>query len=124
MDLQSSVPHLRALCGLTEHTPFECVGQVGESRLALELCVRRGVRGRALDAVRHEIPAWGGGRLKEGGGGAARRFFTVEKAAPSLPRAIAARIMPQLREMAIEAAAFADRVLSGEERPADSPAQS
>lgn len=116
MDKTTSVPHLRALCGLTDHTPFECVGQVGEARLALELCKRRGVRGRALDAVRHELPAWGGGWFTNGGGGegewgAARRFFTVGQAAPSLPPAIADRIMRQLRDMAAAAVEYVEQEL-------------
>ncbi|KAK1857476.1 hypothetical protein I4F81_000093 [Pyropia yezoensis] len=116
-DAPSSVPHLRALCGLTAHTPFECVGQVGEARLALELGVRRGaVGGRALDAIRGELPAWGGGAgaVKGGVGGwgeGGRPFLTVAPAAPSLPRELAARIMPQLHVLASTTAAYVNKVM-------------
>ena len=35
----------RDMVGLGEHTPFECIGQVDESRLALHLCGARGLLG-------------------------------------------------------------------------------
>lgn len=49
--------HFRALAGLQTHTPFECVGRVEETRVALALLAARGLlgpRGRALLA---ETPA-------------------------------------------------------------------
>lgn len=36
------------LLGLTAHRPFECVGEIGETRLAFEVCRGKGVRGRAM----------------------------------------------------------------------------
>jgi hypothetical protein len=38
----------RQMLGLEAHTPFECVGEVAEARLAFELCHRRGVTGAAM----------------------------------------------------------------------------
>ena len=47
--------HFEQLLGLAAHTPFECVGQVEEARLALALCGRRGLLGaegrRLLDRI-------------------------------------------------------------------------
>lgn len=39
----------RQMVGLEDHTPFECIGEVGESVLAFHLCQARGLTGRALD---------------------------------------------------------------------------
>ena len=36
------------MLGFGEHTPFECIGQIEESRLALYLCYQKGVRGEAM----------------------------------------------------------------------------
>ena len=36
------------MLGLADHTPFECIGQVDEARLAFELLRRRGVTGTAM----------------------------------------------------------------------------
>ncbi len=48
LDLEVNQDHYRGLLGLGLPKPFECVGELGESRLALDLCRRRGRRGRAL----------------------------------------------------------------------------
>ena len=37
------------MLGLDEHTPFECIGQVEESRLALHLCKAKGLEGKAME---------------------------------------------------------------------------
>src|SRR5215211_6371460 len=47
----------RQMLGLEDHTPFECVGQVDEARLAFELCRRRGLRGQAMEIFEREVPA-------------------------------------------------------------------
>jgi hypothetical protein len=39
----------RQLLGLTAHKPFECVGEIGETRLAFEVCRSKGLRGHAID---------------------------------------------------------------------------
>jgi hypothetical protein len=63
LEVSENEDHFRALCGLGEHTPFECVGRVDESRLALALCGARGLlgpRGSALLALQPQpvsVPA-------------------------------------------------------------------
>jgi len=42
----------RQMLGLEEHTPFECIGQIPESRLAFELCLRKGASGAVIDMYR------------------------------------------------------------------------
>jgi hypothetical protein len=43
--------HFRELLGLTEHTPFECVGSANEARLAVALARTRGAIGPRLSAL-------------------------------------------------------------------------
>ncbi len=57
LDAPENQAWFRGLLGLTDHTPFECVGGVDETRLAFELCRRRGVSGDAMAMFEHEIPA-------------------------------------------------------------------
>ena len=45
------------MLGLGEHTPFECIGQIDEARLAFELVRRRGVAGRAMQRFVEQVPA-------------------------------------------------------------------
>lgn len=54
LEIPENEPHFRALAGLHSHTPFECVGRVEETRIALALLAARGLlgpRGRALHAA-------------------------------------------------------------------------
>ena len=43
------------MLGLADHTPFECIGQVDEARLAFELLRRRGARGAAMEMYERRI---------------------------------------------------------------------
>ena len=43
------------MLGLAAHTPFECIGQVDEARLAFELLRRRGVTGAAMRMYEERI---------------------------------------------------------------------
>jgi hypothetical protein len=45
----------RQMLGLEDQTPFECIGQVEESRLAFALCRARGLRGAAMDTFSDEL---------------------------------------------------------------------
>lgn len=56
-DTPANVAHYRAMLGLTDHTPFECIGQVDEVRLFFEMCHRKGVGGAAMDVYRAAVPA-------------------------------------------------------------------
>jgi hypothetical protein len=55
--VEANREHLAMMAGLGVHTPFECIGQVDETRLALELCRAKGMRGPLLDAVPKMAPA-------------------------------------------------------------------
>ncbi len=53
-DLQ---PIFREMLGLSEHTPFECIGEIAESRLMMKKCLEKGLSGKALDLFKEEILA-------------------------------------------------------------------
>ncbi len=48
-DLPENQIWFKQMLGLGEHTPFECIGQIEESRLAFHLCKQKGLSGKALD---------------------------------------------------------------------------
>jgi len=45
----------KQMLGLTEHTPFECIGEVDESRLNMKKCWDKGLSGQVLDLFKAEI---------------------------------------------------------------------
>lgn len=45
----------RQMLGLELHTPFECIGQIDEARLAFELCRRKGHTGAAMQTFQREV---------------------------------------------------------------------
>ncbi len=47
-DLDENKTAFQQMLGFGAHTPFECIGQVAESRLALYLCYQKGLRGKAM----------------------------------------------------------------------------
>ncbi|BAZ69275.1 hypothetical protein NIES4106_40460 [Fischerella sp. NIES-4106] len=49
------LPIFREMLGLGEHTPFECIGEIEESRLLMRRCLERGITGKALDMFTEEI---------------------------------------------------------------------
>lgn len=95
-DVPENLAHFRGLLGLDAHTPFECVGQVEESRLAFSVCMRRGLRGRALDelasAVAFDDPV-----------SVIEAFSGVDHSYGRMPEEIAAAVLPALDERAREA---------------------
>jgi hypothetical protein len=51
-DLQ---PTFRGMLGLSKHTPFECIGEIDEIRLAMKKCLEKGLNGKALEMFKNEI---------------------------------------------------------------------
>jgi len=54
-DLPENQLWFRQMLGLEKHTPFECIGQINESRLAFELCRRKGITGKAMKMFIDEV---------------------------------------------------------------------
>ncbi len=88
-DVEENQVWFRQMLGLEAHTPFECIGQIDEVRLAFELCRRRGLTGRAMDTFRTEVPALNWGAIID-------KSLTVNCDAPSIPRSFADGIFPQM----------------------------
>jgi hypothetical protein len=56
-DDQDLLPTFRQLLGLADQTPFECIGEVEESWLAMKRCYEKGLSGRAMQLFVQEILA-------------------------------------------------------------------
>jgi hypothetical protein len=99
LDLPENEQSFRQMMGLGEHTPFECIGEIDEARLALSLCAARGRRSRAVEIFRRE-----GGAL-DIDGVLARYAVLHDGEAHGIPGDLGARVLPVMREA--EAAAQA-----------------
>lgn len=55
-DIPENQTWFEQLLGLAEHTPFECVGQPEETKIAFELCRRKGLTGTAMDRYIKAFP--------------------------------------------------------------------
>jgi hypothetical protein len=84
----------RQLMGIDGSKPFECVGEIAESRLAFALCRRRGLRGTFADACADELPA---------DGEVLDQYLTVHRTPPTIPAAIASGVYPQMERAAARA---------------------
>jgi hypothetical protein len=49
------LPTFREMLGLSTHTPFECIGEIDESRLMMKKCLEKGLNGEALTIFKNEI---------------------------------------------------------------------
>ncbi|HSR98044.1 MAG TPA: hypothetical protein VLM79_13380 [Kofleriaceae bacterium] len=86
----------REMLGLTDHTPFECVGSAPEARLALTLARARGFIGDRLAGYAKAIGPVDVAAIAQ----PLVRVGTTH----GMPEHVAARVMPQLREAAAAAA--------------------
>jgi hypothetical protein len=95
----------RDMVGLGAHTPFECIGQVEESRLALLLCRARGLLGPAGRALADALPPLD---LEAMLG----RFLHVDAERSRLPAPVADVVLPRMRGAAAAARARIVETLS------------
>jgi hypothetical protein len=56
LDVPENQLSFRQMLGLEAHTPFECIGQIDEVKLAFELCRRKGLKGFAMNVFEREVP--------------------------------------------------------------------
>jgi hypothetical protein len=99
--------HFRGLCGLGEHVPFECVGRVEESRLALALCHARGLLGPRGAALAAALPPLS----------APPELFTAALDHAAIPAEFVAGLATQMRAAEASARARVEAVLRGAASP-------
>ena len=90
IDMEENQLHFKQLLGLGTQKPFECVGEIEETRLAFELCYRKGICGKAMDLFVNAIrPTLDISSL-------VRKYTTVHsrKKDHGIPQNIAVRIIP------------------------------
>jgi hypothetical protein len=90
--LDETAAMVRGLAGLGEHRPFECVGEVGETRLALERCRAKGLAGPVLAEIPPMSPA--------DRDAAVHRFLEVDDGYAGLPREIRGAVLAAQRSAA------------------------
>ncbi|MEZ0368446.1 MAG: hypothetical protein ACAI44_05085, partial [Candidatus Sericytochromatia bacterium] len=95
LDLEENQLAYRQMIGLEAHTPFECIGQIPEARLAFELARRKGLDGRAMAAWR-ELPPQNWDAVL------AHYCRVVAEDAP-MPAAVAERVLPLMERAAAAA---------------------
>lgn len=88
----------RDMMGLGEHTPFECIGQIEESRLALHLCGARGLLGPFGRSLLAELPPL---PLQE----VLEQYTQVHEAQARLPVSFSAPLLAQMQAAAPRARA-------------------
>jgi hypothetical protein len=104
LDVEANLLSYRQMLGLEEHTPFECIGQVPEARLAFELCRRKGLVGRAMDAYVEALPNLEVAPILD-------RFLAIDHDSHGIPPDLAARVLRQFEEGAQEARQLIEGVL-------------
>ncbi len=88
-DIEANQPWFYQMLGLGKHTPFECIGEVEETRLAFELCRRKGLTGKAMDMYCKHFPILESAPIVE-------HYLTVDMSQSAIPSSIAKRIETQL----------------------------
>lgn len=107
LDLEENLVHFRQMIGLEEHTPFECIGEIDEARLALALCSARGRKARAVSLFDRE-----GGALDLPS--ILRRYAVVHDDAPhGIPAQLGSKVLPAMKEAEKSAHERIQGLLSG-----------
>lgn len=102
-DLAENQLAFRQMLGFGDHTPFECIGEVPEARLAFEMCRRKGIRGAALnefEAIAGEVDV----------AAICEKYLQVNGELGTIPPQIAERVVPQMYEAATGARRYIDKL--------------
>lgn len=88
-DIDANQRWFYQMLGLGEHTPFECIGEVEETRLAFELCRRKGITGKAMTLYCEHFPQLDIEPILS-------RYLNVDMSQSAIPDRFAHHIQPQL----------------------------
>ncbi len=91
-DDEDLLPTFRQMLGLTEHTPFECIGEIDESRLAMKSCLEKGLSGKALNMFEQEVLSKGSIDWEQ----LERKYDAVYDTEHAIPSEIFSKIREQL----------------------------
>jgi hypothetical protein len=93
LDVPENQLSFRQMLGLEAHTPFECIGQIDEVRLAFELCRRKGLKGAAMQIFEREVPTVDVPLLLE-------QYLQVNGSQITLPEILKDNVLAQMHEAA------------------------
>lgn len=96
LDTEENQLSFKQMLGLEAHTPFECIGQIDEVKLAFELCRRKGLRGRAMEVYEREVGPIDAAPILD-------RFLAVHAQHSTAPEPLASRVLARMREVAADA---------------------
>ena len=92
-DVRENQLAFRRMLGLEDHTPFECIGEVAEARLAFEMCRMKGLSGHAMDMFKSEVPP-------VDVLGTLAKYLAVDASISTIPAHFAPPIFSQMEEAA------------------------
>lgn len=96
LDAPENQLSFRQMLGLEAHTPFECIGQIDEVRLAFELCRRKGIQGAAMQIFEREVPPVDVPSLLE-------HYLQIDETRNTLPNMLQHSVLTQMRIAAVRA---------------------
>ncbi len=101
-DIEANQLWFYQMLGLGEHTPFECIGQINETRLAFELCRRKGITGKAMTMYCQQFPQLDVEQILA-------CYVDVDMSQSGIPATLIHCIQPQLEAAAQEARRYVGR---------------
>lgn len=104
LDVEENQLFYRQMLGLEAHTPFECIGQIPEVRLAFEICRRKGLDGAAMRTYEREVRGFDATPVID-------THFDVGSAS-HLPAGLLSPLLAQMREAAAGARAAVSSVIA------------
>jgi hypothetical protein len=106
LDLDENALWFRQMLGLEAHTPFECIGQVDEARLAFAMARARGLRGAAMAAFDEvdEVYDFDAAAVLD-------RYLNIDRVNHAIPPPLAPGVLDFFAASAVEARTFAESVL-------------
>jgi len=93
LDDPATLAWFEQLLGLADHTPFECIGQIDETRLYFELLRRRGRTGRAMRLFEERVGAVDADHLY-------RDLIEVDLEHHAMPAHLGTAVLPVLQRLA------------------------
>lgn len=103
-DLEENRLSYRQMLGLEEHTPFECIGQIDEVRLAFELCRRKGVTGAAMEEYVAHFPDPDVEPILQ-------KYLSIDRDSMGIPSHYAGAVLAQMKEGVAEARRYIGDIL-------------